>query len=187
MALVVEVLGDLGERAAGGLELEHRRDQVGVGVAGLPLAGRRGGLRALAPGVVVEVAALGQRGAQLAGGRLDDLGRDAVGVQGPGPLRHPAAGLVGGQGVPGPLADAAALVGGDRDQDVDRQLVGVGVVAGDELDPLLLEVGHHRDRADQAVDLGDDQSGAGVVGVGGGGGSWGRPLTSSCMPDSTST
>src|SRR5262249_48683219 len=60
-----------------------------------------------------------------------------------------------------------AFVGGDGNQDVDGQLVGVGVVAGNELDAILLEVGHDGDGADQAVDLGDDQSGAGVVGVGG--------------------
>ena len=108
-------------------------------------------------------------------------------MHGPDSLRDAAAVAVGAEGVAGAEADASAFVGGDRDQDVDGQLVGVGVVAGDELDPQLLEVGHDDRRPDQAVDLGDDQACSGEGGVAGGGAELGSTSTSSCMPLSTST
>ena len=79
-----------------------------------------------------------------------------------------AAGLVGGQGGPGLLADPPGLVLGDGGQDVDGQAVGGGDVAGDEVHLRLHQAGEEVDVAGQAVELGDDQGGAEASGVGDG-------------------
>src|SRR5580700_5804381 len=67
VALGVEVGGDAGERASGGLELAHAGDQVGVGFAGPVAVGDAGGPGAPGPGVVRQVAALGSRRSGVAG------------------------------------------------------------------------------------------------------------------------
>jgi hypothetical protein len=53
VALGVEVLGDAGQRAAGGPELEHAGDQVAVGLAGPAAVGGAGGPGAPGPGLIV--------------------------------------------------------------------------------------------------------------------------------------
>jgi hypothetical protein len=87
VALGVEV----GEQAPGGLELEHAGDQVAVGLAGPAAVGESGGPGAPGTGLVGQVAALGQRGAELVGGGRDDLGRAGsatVTVAGSSPWRY---------------------------------------------------------------------------------------------------
>ena len=57
----------------------------------------------------------------------------------------------------GALGDHPVLVLGHGRQDVDRQPVGLGEVAGDELDPALHQVRDEGDVAGQPVELGDHQ------------------------------
>src|SRR5262249_60935705 len=64
-------------------------------------------------------------GAQFACGRGDDPRWHVLGMQGADPPGDPAVLPAGARGVPGPLADPAALVGAHGDQDADRRLVPV--------------------------------------------------------------
>jgi hypothetical protein len=56
---------------------------------------------------------------------------------------------------------------------VDREPVGVRVVAGHEVDAALHQAGEEVDVAGEPVELGDDEGGAGALGVGGGAGQLG--------------
>jgi hypothetical protein len=65
-----------------------------------------------------------------------------------------------GERRPCALANHLAFVLGDRRQDVNGELIGVGHVARDKVHLAVLEIGDKRHVAGEAVKLGDKQDGA---------------------------
>ena len=73
------------------------------------------------------------------------------------------------QGIFGAGADLPALMLGEGGQQMDHQLVGVGIVDGLELHPALHQVGNEGHVAAQAVELGNDERSLLLTALGQGG------------------
>jgi hypothetical protein len=73
--------------------------------------------------------------------------------------------LVSFEGRFGALADPFGFILCNRSQDVDRKIVGTGLIAGKELDACFHETTQEVDVTGQPVELGDDKCGFGSSGM----------------------
>ena len=111
VSLLVQTVGDLLISRA---PRSHFRDSVlQIGIGGVSLAANclTGSRSALLAGLLRQIPAFWSRGSQLS-----------------------STGLVGCEGNPGTLADLRCLMLRHGGQYVDREAVGVGIVAGDKID-----------------------------------------------------